>query len=195
MLCSLLWCWRFSKTKEECNSTLSYFFFKHLNWSIIALQWCVSFCFIQSESAVCIHISRYPLPLVPPFHSPHPTPLGGHKAWAEAPVLYSYITLSYFKFYFYGFFFCLVTISDGKNYFISIATFLPESTHNKELEILCALHIMCSHRLPNFRTSLVCRSVPAKCRVFSLILLNIHLFYYVWVWLFLDACLFVVVVL
>ena len=23
-----------------------FFFFKHLYWSIIALQWCVSFCFI-----------------------------------------------------------------------------------------------------------------------------------------------------
>ena len=24
----------------------SFFFFKHLYWSIIALQWCVSFCYI-----------------------------------------------------------------------------------------------------------------------------------------------------
>ena len=36
----------------------------------------------QSESALCIHISPYPLPLEPPSHSPYPTPLGGHKAWS-----------------------------------------------------------------------------------------------------------------
>ena len=30
----------------------------------------------QSESAICIHISPYPLPLKPPY----PIPLGCHKA-------------------------------------------------------------------------------------------------------------------
>ena len=34
----------------------------------------------QSESALCIHISPYVLPLEPPFHPPYPTHLGGHKA-------------------------------------------------------------------------------------------------------------------
>ena len=34
----------------------------------------------QSESAMCIHISPYPLPLAPPSHPPYPTPLGGHKS-------------------------------------------------------------------------------------------------------------------
>ena len=34
----------------------------------------------QSESAICIHISPYPLPLEPPSHPPYPTPLGRHKA-------------------------------------------------------------------------------------------------------------------
>ena len=33
----------------------------------------------QSESAVCIHISPYPL-LEPPSHPPYPIPLGRHKA-------------------------------------------------------------------------------------------------------------------
>ena len=34
----------------------------------------------QSESAICIHISLYPLPLEPPSHPPYPIPLGHHKA-------------------------------------------------------------------------------------------------------------------
>ena len=32
------------------------------------------------ESAICIHISLYPLPLGSLSHHPQPTPLGGHKA-------------------------------------------------------------------------------------------------------------------
>ena len=39
----------------------------------------------QSESAIRIHISPYPLPLEPPSHSPYPTPLGGHKASSRSP--------------------------------------------------------------------------------------------------------------
>ena len=31
---------------SSTDGRLGYFFFKHLYWSIIALQWCVSFCFI-----------------------------------------------------------------------------------------------------------------------------------------------------
>ena len=34
----------------------------------------------QSESAIRIHISPYPLLLEPPSHPPYPTPLGHHKA-------------------------------------------------------------------------------------------------------------------
>ena len=34
----------------------------------------------QSQSAIRIHISSYPLPLEPLSHPPYPTPLGGHKA-------------------------------------------------------------------------------------------------------------------
>ena len=34
----------------------------------------------QSESAICIHMSPYPLPLEPPSHPPCPTPLGHRKA-------------------------------------------------------------------------------------------------------------------
>ena len=38
----------------------------------------------QSESAICIHMSPYPLPLVSPSHPPYPTPLGHHKAWSRS---------------------------------------------------------------------------------------------------------------
>ena len=41
----------------------------------------------QSESAICIHISPYPLALASPSHPPYPTPLGGHKHRADLPVL------------------------------------------------------------------------------------------------------------
>ena len=66
-----------------------FFFFKHLYWSIIALQWCVSFCFktkwITHTYTVCSHFSS--LLHLPPSHPPHPTPLGGTKHRADLPVL------------------------------------------------------------------------------------------------------------
>ena len=34
----------------------------------------------QSESAICIHISPYPLPVEPPSLPPYPTPLDRHTA-------------------------------------------------------------------------------------------------------------------
>ena len=73
-------------------------FFLHLYWSVIAIQCCVSFCCI-SESAICIHISSYALPLEPPSHPPYPTPLGGRKAPSWFPVLCSCFPLAiYFSF-------------------------------------------------------------------------------------------------
>ena len=33
----------------------------------------------QSESAICIHISPYPLPLEPPSHPPYPIVIGRHR--------------------------------------------------------------------------------------------------------------------
>ena len=59
-----------------------YFFFKHLYWSIIALQWCVSFCFITKWIS---YTYTYLLPLASPSHPPYPTPLGGHKAPSWSP--------------------------------------------------------------------------------------------------------------
>ena len=48
---------------------------------------------------MCIHISPYRLPLVSPSHPPYPTPLGGHKARADLPVLCSCFPLAiYFTF-------------------------------------------------------------------------------------------------
>ena len=41
----------------------------------------------QSESALCIHMSPYPLPLEPPSHPPYPTPLGHCKAPSQSPWL------------------------------------------------------------------------------------------------------------
>ena len=53
----------------------------------------------QSESAICIRISPYPLPLVSPSHPPHATPLGGRKALSCTPVLCSCFPLDiYFTF-------------------------------------------------------------------------------------------------
>ena len=39
----------------------------------------------KSESAICIHMSPYPLPLEPPSHPPYPTPLGHRKALSRSP--------------------------------------------------------------------------------------------------------------
>ena len=53
----------------------------------------------QSESVIHIHISPYPLPLASPSHTPYPTPLGGHKAQADLPVLCGCFPLAiYFTF-------------------------------------------------------------------------------------------------
>ena len=53
----------------------------------------------QSESAIRIHISPYPLPLEPPSHPPYPTPLDHHKYLADLSVLCGCFPLaSYFTF-------------------------------------------------------------------------------------------------
>ena len=62
-----------------------HFFLIDLYWSIIASQYCVSFCVHQSESAICILMSPYPLPLEPPSHPPYSTPLGHRKAPSWSP--------------------------------------------------------------------------------------------------------------
>ena len=76
---------------------LSFLFFKHLYWSIIALQWCVSFCFITKWISYT-YISPYLLPLASPSHTPSPTPLGGHKAWRWSPCALRLLPTSYFTF-------------------------------------------------------------------------------------------------
>ena len=53
----------------------------------------------QSESAIHINISPYPLPLASPSHPPYPTPLGHHKAPSDLPVLCGCFPLAvYFTF-------------------------------------------------------------------------------------------------
>ena len=39
----------------------------------------------QRESAICIHMSPYPLPIEPPSHPPYSTRLGHHKALSRSP--------------------------------------------------------------------------------------------------------------
>ena len=49
----------------------------------------------QSESAIHIHISPYPLSLASPSHHPYPTPLAGHKLIS---LCYAAAFTSYFTF-------------------------------------------------------------------------------------------------
>ena len=58
------------------------FFLIDLYWSIVAVLVSVA---QQSKSAICVHMSAYPLPLEPPSHPPSPTPLGHHKAPSRSP--------------------------------------------------------------------------------------------------------------
>ena len=70
------------------------FFFKHLYWSIIALQWCVSFCFITKWiSYTYTHIPISPTSCVS-SHPPYPTPLVVTKHRAELLVLCSCFPLA-----------------------------------------------------------------------------------------------------
>ena len=39
----------------------------------------------QSETAICIYMSPYPLPLEPVSHPPYPSPLGHHKPPSRSP--------------------------------------------------------------------------------------------------------------
>ena len=78
-------------------STAVLFFFKHLYWSIIALQSCVSICFITKwicyTYTICSHFSS--LLHLPPSHPPHPTPLGGHNAPSWSPCAMRLLPTSY----------------------------------------------------------------------------------------------------
>ena len=61
------------------------YFFKHLYWSIIALQWCVSFCFITkwiSCTYTCIPIS-------PPSCVSLPPSLSHRSMWTQSTELIS----------------------------------------------------------------------------------------------------------
>ena len=52
----------------------------------------------QNESAICTHMSPYPLPLEPPSHPPYPTSLGHRKAPNWSPCAMRLLTTSYFTF-------------------------------------------------------------------------------------------------
>ena len=69
-------------------------FLKHLYWSIIALQWCVSFCCITkwiSYTHTYIPISSLCVSLLPSLS----TPLGGHKAPSWSPCAMWLLPTSY----------------------------------------------------------------------------------------------------
>ena len=67
------------------------FFFKQLYWSIIALQWCVSFCFITKW----ISYTYTYIPISSPSHHPYPTPLGLCKAPSWSPCAMWLLSTSY----------------------------------------------------------------------------------------------------
>ena len=63
----------------------NFFFFKHLYWSIIALQWCVSFCFITKWISY-----RYTyIPIYPPSCVSHPPSLFHPSRWTQNTELIS----------------------------------------------------------------------------------------------------------
>ena len=84
---------------DICSNHLIYFFlfffFKHLYWSIIASQWCVSFCFITKW----ISYTYTHVPISPPscisLHPPYPTPLHGHRAPSWSPCAMWLLSTSY----------------------------------------------------------------------------------------------------
>ena len=82
---SLLWTMGLGCPFPFGLSTLNFFFF---NWSIMALQCCVSFCLQQHESAIYKHISLPSWASLTPRS--HPAPLGHHRAPGSSPwVIYS----------------------------------------------------------------------------------------------------------
>ena len=64
-------------------ATLFIYLFNHLYWSIIALQWCVSFCFITKW------ISYTYIPISPPFCVSLPPSLSHPSRWSQSAKLLS----------------------------------------------------------------------------------------------------------
>ena len=86
-------CWicgyRTADTEDRLAFPFFLFFFFHLYWSIIALQWCVSFCFITKVNQkiwnAYILLSPSSCISLPPSLS-HPSVVTKH--WADLPVLW-----------------------------------------------------------------------------------------------------------
>ena len=62
-----------------------FFFFKHLYWSIIALQWCVSFCFVIKW----IGYTYTYIPISPPSCISRPPSLSHPSRWSQSTELIS----------------------------------------------------------------------------------------------------------
>ena len=77
--------WHLSYISQFLNHCVLSFFF-HIFIGVQKLYNVVLVSTVQqSESALCIHISPYPLPPEPPCHPSYPIPLGHHKAPSWSP--------------------------------------------------------------------------------------------------------------
>ena len=65
-----------------CHSLIGFFFFLHIYWSIIALQWCVSFCFIAQWISYT-HTYTY-IPISPLSCVSLPSSLSHPSRWSQS---------------------------------------------------------------------------------------------------------------
>ena len=70
-----------TKIQDAAGKAWFLFFSIFKNWSVVALQYCVSFWMYDKMNQLYVYI--YPLPPLGPI--PHPTPLGHHRAPSWAP--------------------------------------------------------------------------------------------------------------
>ena len=110
---SFIWKWRRQLTTESCHPYGAiyphlFFYYYYFNWSIIALQWCFSFC---CRTWISYMYTQIPSLLSRPL-LPHPTPLGHlSPEWNSLCYTGFQLTLTHHFFFFpnlfyTSFFFC-----------------------------------------------------------------------------------------